>query len=112
MPKTLTTDSAGLVSKGAIVVAVNHPNSTTFDIDFDTAFNHWTRAEDLAIALDYVLHNDAFAPFIDEKRIYATGFSYGGWTALSLAGLRGKRDGFFQYCAATAQGRVRNSALS
>ncbi|MGJ8617309.1 MAG: hypothetical protein ACSHWS_10740, partial [Sulfitobacter sp.] len=43
---------AGLVSKGAIVVAVNHPSSTTFDLNFDTAFNHWTRAQDLSTALD------------------------------------------------------------
>lgn len=96
--------SAGLVSRGAIVVAVNHPNSTTSDMDFDTAFNHWTRAEDLSIALDYVLQDDTFAPLIDEARIYATGFSYGGWTALSLAGVHGNRDGFFQYCAAAGVG--------
>ncbi|MFP7672679.1 alpha/beta hydrolase family protein [Marivita sp. S0852] len=92
--------AAGLVSHGAIVVAVNHPNSTTFDLDFDTAFNHWTRAQDLTAALDHMLQDPRFAPVIDEARIYATGFSYGGWTALSLGGVRGKRGGFFDYCAA------------
>lgn len=96
--------SAGLVSKGAIVVAVNHPSSTTTDLDFDTAFNHWTRAQDLSVALDHVLQNPAFAPMIDASRIYATGFSYGGWTALSLAGVHGSRDGFFDYCNAAGAG--------
>lgn len=96
--------SAGLVSKGAIVVAVNHPNSTTFDLNFDTAFNHWTRAQDLSAALDHVLQNPQFAPLIDETRIYATGFSYGGWTALSLAGVTARREGFSQYCAAAGAG--------
>lgn len=96
--------TAGLASKGAIVVAVNHPNSTTFDLNFDTAFNHWTRAEDLSTALDFVLQDNRFAPFIDETQIHVTGFSYGGWTALSLAGVQGSRDGFFQYCAAAGSG--------
>ena len=95
--------SAGLASKGAIVVSVNHPNSTTFDINFDTAFEHWTRAQDLSVALDHVLQDERFSPYIDETRIYATGFSYGGWTALSLAGVKGSRDGFFKYCAAAGE---------
>jgi len=81
-----------------------HSNSKTFDIDFNTAFNHWTRAEDLSIALGFVLQDNAFAPFIDETPIYATGFSYGGWSALSLAEVRGNREGFFQYCAAAGVG--------
>lgn len=92
--------SAGLVSRGAIVVAVNHPNSTTFDTDFDTAFNHWTRAQDMSVALDHVLQDPIFASMIDASRIYATGFSYGGWTALSLAGVQGSRTGFLEYCQA------------
>lgn len=96
--------SAKLVKRGAIVVAVNHPNSTTFDIEFETAFNHWTRAQDLSIALDYVLKDGVFASIIDETRVYATGFSYGGWTALSLAGVKGSRDGFLDYCIVAGPG--------
>jgi predicted dienelactone hydrolase len=90
--------SAGLVARGAIVVAVNHPNSTTGDTDNLQALNHWTRAQDLSAALDYVLQDPQFAAQIDTKRIYATGFSYGGWTALSLGGLRTQRDGLDQFC--------------
>ncbi len=92
--------SAGLVSRGAIVVAVNHPNSSTFDLDFETAFDHWTRAQDISVALDHVLQDTAFTSAIDPTRIYATGFSYGGWTALSLAGVQGSRPGFANYCVA------------
>ncbi|SNR66160.1 alpha/beta hydrolase family protein [Puniceibacterium sediminis] len=96
--------SAGLVARGAIVVAVNHPASTTTDLDFDTAFHHWTRAQDLSAALDHVLQDPTYAPLIDASRIYAAGFSYGGWTALSLAGVRGNRAGFFHYCEAAGAG--------
>ncbi|WP_299968669.1 prolyl oligopeptidase family serine peptidase [uncultured Roseobacter sp.] len=95
---------AALAEKGAIVVAVNHPGSTTFDVNFDTAFHHWTRAQDLSAALDWLLQDPEFAPFVDHGRIYAAGFSYGGWTALSLAGVRGSRAGFFQYCEAAGAG--------
>jgi predicted dienelactone hydrolase len=90
--------SAGLVAKGAIVVAVNHPNSTTGDTDNMNALNHWTRAQDLSAALDHVLKDPQFAQSIDTSRIFATGFSYGGWTALSLAGLKGERDGLDNFC--------------
>ncbi|KZL13686.1 prolyl oligopeptidase family serine peptidase [Pseudovibrio sp. Ad37] len=96
--------SAGLVSRGAIVVAVNHPNTTTFDFDYASALDHWTRAEDMSAALDYVLQDPIFAPIIDETRIFATGLSYGGWTALSLAGVQGSRDGFFDYCKTAGAG--------
>jgi predicted dienelactone hydrolase len=90
--------SAGLVAKGAIVVAVNHPNSTTGDTNNKNALNHWTRAQDLTAALDHVLKDPSLAANIDPSRIYATGFSYGGWTALSLGGLKGQRDGLDKFC--------------
>jgi len=95
---------AGLAARGAIVVAVNHPNSTTGDIQYQSALNHWTRVEDLSAALDYVLKDSEFAGIIDPARIYAAGFSYGGWTALSMAGLRGRRAGFEAYCKAAGDG--------
>jgi predicted dienelactone hydrolase len=90
--------SAGLVAKGAIVVAVNHPNSTTGDTNNKKALDHWTRAQDLSVALDYVLKDPEFSGIIDTSRIYATGFSYGGWTALSLGGLKGRRGGLDKFC--------------
>jgi predicted dienelactone hydrolase len=90
--------SAGLVARGAIVVAVNHPNSTTGDTNNKDALNHWTRAQDLSVALDYVLKDPQFSASIDTSRIYAAGFSYGGWTALSLGGLTGERGGLDQFC--------------
>jgi predicted dienelactone hydrolase len=94
----------GLAEKGAIVVAVNHPNSTTGDLKKQSALNHWTRAQDLSLALDHVLGDPKLAGSIDATRIYATGFSYGGWTALSLAGLTGRAEGYDQYCKAAGDG--------
>lgn len=96
--------SAGLAARGAIVVAVNHPNSSTGDLRYQSALNHWTRVQDLTLALDYVLKEPNLAVSIDPTRIYAAGYSYGGWTALSIAGLKGRREGFDQYCKAAGVG--------
>jgi predicted dienelactone hydrolase len=80
--------SAGLVAKGAIVVAVNHPGSTGGDSSPRRSVDLVSRAEDLSAALDTVLSDPAFAPFVDQDRISVVGFSLGGSTALGLAGLR------------------------
>jgi predicted dienelactone hydrolase len=90
--------SRGLVERGAIVIAVNHPNSTTGETGNAEALNHWTRAQDLSAALDHALADPVIGPLIDPARIHAAGFSYGGWTALSLAGVKGNRDGFERFC--------------
>jgi predicted dienelactone hydrolase len=44
------------------------------------------------------LKDPQFAGSIDKSRIFAAGFSYGGWTALSLGGLTGERDGLDRFC--------------
>jgi predicted dienelactone hydrolase len=90
--------SSALAEKGAIVIAVNHPNSTTGELNNLEALNHWTRAQDLTAALDFVMKDKDIAGHIDASRIYAVGFSYGGWTALSLGGLVGERDGLDAFC--------------
>ncbi|MEM1429757.1 MAG: hypothetical protein AAGG09_09890 [Pseudomonadota bacterium] len=91
--------AAGLAERGAIVVAVNHPNSTWGDFDVARATAHWTRAQDLSAALDGLLADPRFANGIDHTRIMAAGFSLGGWTALSLGGLRGNHAGYRAHCA-------------
>jgi predicted dienelactone hydrolase len=95
--------SNGLVENGAIVVAVNHPKSSTGDLNNLEALNHWTRAQDLSAALDNVLADPELAPYIDQNRIFAAGFSYGGWTALSLGGAKARRDGIEKFCNDPAQ---------
>ena len=90
--------AAGLAERGAIVIAVNHPNSTWGDFDLEAMLDHWTRVEDLTLLLDWALADPDVARRVDRNRVMATGFSYGGWTALSMAGLRGDLDGFVAFC--------------
>jgi predicted dienelactone hydrolase len=96
--------AAGLAQAGAVVIAVNHPNSTVSDFDLQAGLAHWTRAQDLKLALDHLLADPAFGPLIDPGNVAAVGFSYGGWTALSLGGVRGDLAGYRDHCA-TAPGR-------
>ena len=90
--------ASGLAERGAVVIAVNHPNSTWGDFDLVAMLDHWTRVQDLVLLLDWALADPEFAPHVDPDRIMAAGFSYGGWTALSMGGLRGDPGGFAAFC--------------
>lgn len=95
--------ASGLAERGAIVIAVNHPNGAFNDKHLDKMFDHWTRVQDLQVALDAVLADQRFAGVIDTDRIYAAGFSFGGWTALSFAGVTADMTGNMAYCAAAGE---------
>lgn len=96
--RSLTWLAHGLADRGAVVVVINHPNSTWGDFDLAKATAHWTRAEDMQVALDHVLEDPTFGALIDTDRIMAAGFSFGGWTALSLGGVRGNHAGYADHC--------------
>lgn len=80
--------TSGLVAQGAIVLAVNHPGSTSGDSSPRRSVDLEARAKDLSAALDGLLADPAFSPFVDEGQIGVVGFSLGGATALGLAGVR------------------------
>ncbi|WP_372423565.1 alpha/beta hydrolase family protein [Salinarimonas chemoclinalis] len=94
--------AAGLAARGAIVVGVNHPGSTFGDFDHARALDHWTRAQDLSAALDALLADPTFGPRVDLGRVYAAGFSFGGFTALSIGGLRGDLAAYVAFCDGAA----------
>ncbi len=92
--------AAGLAERGVISVSVNHPNSTSGNFDLAAGLRHWTRVQDLSLALDRLSADPKFRGHLDDTRIMAAGFSYGGWTALSMGGLRGNHAGYTAHCRA------------
>ena len=92
--------AAGLAERGAIVLTVNHINSTWGRLDMSKGVDHWTRNADLTTAMDALLADPDFAGRIDMSRIMAAGFSFGGWTALSMGGMTGNHAGIVAACEA------------
>lgn len=90
--------ASALAERGAVVIAVNHINTTWRAFDMSEGIAHWTRAQDLTQALDTVFADPALEGHLDPDRIMAAGFSYGGWSALSLGGARGNHDGAVSAC--------------
>lgn len=92
-----------LAIKGAMVMAFNHPGSSTGDSSPRRSVRHWTRPKDISAALDALLENFEFGPLIDQDRIAAAGFSLGGATALSLAGAKADLGLYQDYCKKWAE---------
>lgn len=92
--------ASALVDRGAIVLGVDHPGSSTGDSSPRRSVDLKARSQDLSAALDMVLAEPAFAASIDHERIGLVGFSLGGSTALALAGMRFDGEAQDEYCAA------------
>ncbi len=88
-----------LAEKGAVVVSMDHINSSWRSMDTEEGVKHWTRAWDMSGALDALLEDDILSPHLDQNRIMAVGFSYGGWTALSLGGARADYQNLMELCS-------------
>lgn len=108
--RSLSWLGAGLAQQGAVVVAVNHPGSNFGDYDLRRSLDHGSRVSDLKTTLDAMLNDASIAPYIDAQRIYVAGFSFGGWTALSMGGLRGDLDAYARYCAQSGHRHCRDIA--
>jgi len=75
-----------LVQNGNIVAAVDHWGNT-FDNAIGVEFvKPWERPLDISFSLTNLLNNNKYKSIIDEDKIGALGFSYGGYTVLALAG--------------------------
>lgn len=90
--------SSRLALRGVMVLAVNHPGSTSGDSSPRRSVRLSDRAADLRAALDHALGDPVFGPHIDAGRIAVLGFSLGGATALNLVGARTDRTLYGDYC--------------
>lgn len=90
--------SSELALRGALVVAVNHPGTTSGDSSPRRTARIDERAKDLSAALDTILADPTFGPLIDRSRVSALGFSLGGTAVLDLVGGHFERARFRDYC--------------
>lgn len=91
--------ASALAARGALVLGVNHPGSTTGDSSPRRSLLLHERAADLSAVLDGLLDDPTFGPLVDRDRVTALGFSLGGATVLGLVGARFDRAAFAAYCA-------------
>ncbi|MFZ1425258.1 MAG: alpha/beta fold hydrolase [Geminicoccaceae bacterium] len=77
-----------LATRGAIVVAPNHPGTTTGDTQSAETPKLWERARDVSRVIDAMLADGRFGNLIDPARIAVIGHSMGGYTAMAVAGAR------------------------
>ena len=70
-----------------MALAVNHHGNTAIEAYRPEGFLcWWERARDLSFILDHLATKGLFAAKLDLSRVFAVGFSLGGYTVLALAG--------------------------
>jgi predicted dienelactone hydrolase len=87
-----------LAEEGFIVVAPNHPGTTSGDSRPAETALVWNRPMDLSVVLTGLLRNAEFGLHVDQKHINLVGFSLGGYAVLAAAGARADAAAFANYC--------------
>jgi predicted dienelactone hydrolase len=87
-----------LAEEGFIVVAPNHPGTTSGDSRPSETVLMWNRPMDLSAVLTGVIHNAEIGKHVDQGHIGLVGFSLGGYAVLAAAGARVNADAFAHYC--------------
>ncbi len=80
--------ATALAESGFIVVAPNHPGTSTFDRDAKQRTMLWERPRDISRTISAMLDDPHFSDAIVQDRIAAIGHSMGGYTVLALADAR------------------------
>jgi predicted dienelactone hydrolase len=76
-----------LAAAGYIAIAVSHHGNTAAEPYRAQGFLcWWERARDLSVILDRLAAEGPFTARLDVSRVFAAGFSLGGYTVLALAG--------------------------
>lgn len=90
--------AAHLADEGMMVVATNHPGTTSRDSLPSETIKIWERPADMSVILDYLQTAPSAGLKPDMARVAAVGFSLGGYSVLGLAGAKTSKNKFFDYC--------------
>ncbi len=101
---TLEWMAAGLAERGYVVAAVDHWGNTYDNVVPEYFVKAWERPQDLSFALTQLLRDPRVGPSIDPDRVFAIGFSLGGYSVLALAGASMDLDALYRF-SETDEGR-------
>jgi predicted dienelactone hydrolase len=89
-----------LARLGWVVAAMNHPGTTTGNMDARVGAALWERPRDVSRTIDALTRAGPWAASVASDRIAAIGHSLGGWTVVELGGGRFDPDRLDADCAA------------
>lgn len=87
-----------LVQAGYIVMAPNHPGSTSRNSSAVEAVKLWKRPADLSALLAAIENDPALHQHIDIDTVGVLGFSAGGYTALAIGGAKIDQHALKNFC--------------
>lgn len=90
--------ATGLVKRGFVVVATDHPGVRSMDSRQESTLRIWDRPRDVSEILDHLETVPPNGMTISTNDVAVVGFSIGGQTALLLAGLRYDASKFAAHC--------------
>ena len=90
--------AAELADRGMVVVATNHPGTTSGNSIQKETIKLWQRPQDLSAIADKAERDGFGAVKIDTANIAAVGFSLGGNSVLGIAGAKVSKDKYIDYC--------------
>jgi predicted dienelactone hydrolase len=91
--------AARLADNGAVVCAADHPGYTSGDATPASVVRAWDQPLDAGVLADGML-GSRFGDNIDQSRLFAVGYSLGGYGVLALAGARLDLRRLIDFCAA------------
>jgi len=84
-----------MAKQGYIVVAIDHTFNTNYNhSDLFVYTSMWQRPLDVSELITHLLQHPQWSKVIDKDKIYAAGFSLGGFTALWLGGIQADKASF------------------
>lgn len=96
--RNLSWIAQAMAHQNYIVALVEHPGTTTFNLDPIQAKQLWQRPIDLSRTITYLENNPGIAGQVDLTKITLLGHSLGGWTVMAAAGAQFNAIQFLDDC--------------
>ena len=90
--------AARLAENGAVVCAADHPGYTSGDATPASVIRAWDQPLDAGFLADEMLRS-RFRDHLDPNKVFAVGYSLGGYSVLALAGARLDLHRVVEFCA-------------